>query len=106
MFFSALALAAAILAVNLLGDNSRGSPIHACVADKVSETIRRSLPMSVREEATMRIVTGGIAQETNTFQWQPTTLADFQRPALARIVRGEQILALGGTGTVYWRHRR
>ena len=28
----------------------------------------------------MRIVTGGIAQETNTFQRDLTTLADFQRP--------------------------
>ena len=49
----------------------------------------------------MRIVTGGIAQETNTFQWQPTTLADFQRPGFGSIARGEEILALGGTGTVY-----
>jgi len=49
----------------------------------------------------MRIVTGGIAQETNTFQWQPTTLDDFQRPGFGTLVRGEQILALDGTGTVY-----
>ena len=49
----------------------------------------------------MRIVTGGIAQETNTFQWQPTTLDDFGRPGFGTLVRGEQILALGGTGTVY-----
>ena len=27
-----------------------------------------------------RIATGGIAQETNTFQRELTTLADFQRP--------------------------
>src|SRR5688572_2474143 len=49
----------------------------------------------------MRIVTGGIAQETNTFQWQPTTLEDFQRPGFGGIVRGDDLLALGGTGTVY-----
>ncbi len=49
----------------------------------------------------MRIVTGGIAQETNTFQWESTTLADFQRPGFGTIVRGQQILALEGTGTVY-----
>ncbi|HEY7034148.1 MAG TPA: M81 family metallopeptidase [Thermomicrobiales bacterium] len=49
----------------------------------------------------IRIVTGGIAQETNTFQWQPTTLEDFQRPGFGGIARGEEILALGGTGTVY-----
>ena len=47
----------------------------------------------------MRIVTGGIAQETNTFQWQPTTLDDFGRPGFGTLVRGEQILALEGTGT-------
>jgi microcystin degradation protein MlrC len=49
----------------------------------------------------MRIATGGIAQETNTFQWQPTTLADFQRPGFGTLVRGRQILDLEGTGTVY-----
>jgi microcystin degradation protein MlrC len=49
----------------------------------------------------MRIVTGGIAQETNTFQWQPTTLEDFQRAGFGTIVRGAELLALGGTGTVY-----
>jgi microcystin degradation protein MlrC len=49
----------------------------------------------------MRIVTGGIAQETNTFQWQPTTLADFARAGFGTLVRGEEILALEGTGTVY-----
>ncbi|HKG24816.1 MAG TPA: M81 family metallopeptidase, partial [Thermomicrobiales bacterium] len=49
----------------------------------------------------VRIVTGGIAQETNTFQWQPTTLADFQRPGFGSIVRGEEILAVGGTGAEY-----
>src|SRR6478752_3365020 len=27
----------------------------------------------------IRIVTGGIAQETNTFQWEPTTLTDFSK---------------------------
>jgi microcystin degradation protein MlrC len=48
----------------------------------------------------IRIVTGGISQETNTFQWQPTTLEDFQRGSSA-IHRGEDILALEGTGTVY-----
>jgi microcystin degradation protein MlrC len=48
----------------------------------------------------MRIVTGGIAQETNTFQWEPTTLADFQKGS-SYIDRGEQILALEGSGTIY-----
>ncbi len=48
----------------------------------------------------IRIVTGGIAQETNTFQWEPTTLADFQKGS-SGIVRGEEILALEGTGTIY-----
>jgi microcystin degradation protein MlrC len=43
----------------------------------------------------IRIVTGGIAQETNTFQWQPTSLEDFN------IYRGEDLLALDGTGTIY-----
>ena len=49
----------------------------------------------------MRIVTGGIAQETNTFQWQPTTLEDFARPGFGTLARGQQILDLAGTGTVY-----
>jgi microcystin degradation protein MlrC len=49
----------------------------------------------------MRIVTGGIAQETNTFQWEPTTLADFARPGFGGIARGQAILDLAGTGTVY-----
>lgn len=49
----------------------------------------------------MRILTGGIAQETNTFQWKPTTLADFQRPGFGTLVRGPHLLDLGGTGTVY-----
>ena len=49
----------------------------------------------------MRIVTGGIAQETNTFQWQPTTLDDFQRAGFGTLVRGQEILDLGGTGSVY-----
>lgn len=49
----------------------------------------------------MRIVTGGIAQETNTFQWQPTTMEDFNRPGFGSIERGQQILDLEGTGTVY-----
>jgi len=48
----------------------------------------------------IRIVTGGIAQETNTFQREPTTLADFQKGS-SRIHRGEEILALDGTGTIY-----
>ncbi|MGA7669226.1 MAG: M81 family metallopeptidase [Nitrolancea sp.] len=48
----------------------------------------------------IRIVTGGIAQETNTFQWEPTTLDDFQKGS-SKIVRGEEILALEGTGTIY-----
>src|SRR5215207_5510076 len=49
----------------------------------------------------MRIATGGIAQETNTFQRELTTLADFQRPGFGTIVRGQQLLDLEGTGTVY-----
>src|SRR5215216_3021405 len=49
----------------------------------------------------MRIVTGGIAQETNTFQRELTTLADFQRPGFGTIVRGQLLLDLEGTGTVY-----
>ena len=49
----------------------------------------------------MRIVTGGIAQETNTFQWQPTTLADFHRPGFGTVARGQQMLDREGTGTVY-----
>ena len=49
---------------------------------------------------TIRIVTGGIAQETNTFQWEPTTLADFSKGS-SEIVRGADILALAGTGTIY-----
>jgi microcystin degradation protein MlrC len=48
----------------------------------------------------MRIVTGGIAQETNTFQWEATTLADFQKGS-SHIDRGQQILDLDGTGTIY-----
>lgn len=48
----------------------------------------------------MRIVTGGIAQETNTFQHEPTTLADFQKGS-SHIDRGQQILDLDGTGTIY-----
>jgi microcystin degradation protein MlrC len=49
----------------------------------------------------MRIVTGGIAQETNTFQHVLTTLDDFSRPGFGMIVRGKEILGLEGTGTVY-----
>jgi microcystin degradation protein MlrC len=49
----------------------------------------------------VRIVTGGIAQETNTFQWQPTTLDDFSRPGFGTLVRGRELLDLAGTGTVY-----
>lgn len=48
----------------------------------------------------IRIVTGGIAQETNTFQWEPTTLEDFQKGS-SHIDRGQQILDLEGTGTIY-----
>jgi len=48
----------------------------------------------------IRIVTGGIAQETNTFQWQPTTLEDFQTGS-SGIHRGQEILDLDGTGTIY-----
>ena len=49
----------------------------------------------------IRVVTGGVAQETNTFQREPTTLADFLRPGFGVVARGQQILDLGGTGTVY-----
>lgn len=49
----------------------------------------------------MRIVTGGIAQETNTFQRVPTTLDDFCQPGFGIVARGTGILALEGTGTVY-----
>jgi microcystin degradation protein MlrC len=52
------------------------------------------------EAEPMRIVTGGIAQESNTFQWEPTTLADFQKGS-SRIARSEQILALDGTRAIY-----
>jgi microcystin degradation protein MlrC len=48
----------------------------------------------------MRIATGGISQETNTFQWEPTSLADFQKGS-SRVVRGQEILDLDGTGTIY-----
>ena len=48
----------------------------------------------------IRIVTGGIAQETNTFQWEPTSLTDFEKGS-SRIERGQQILDLDGTGTIY-----
>ena len=48
----------------------------------------------------IRIVTGGIAQETNTFQWEATTLPDFQKGS-SGIVRGEDIIAMEGTGTIY-----
>jgi microcystin degradation protein MlrC len=48
----------------------------------------------------MRIVTGGIAQETNTFQWEPTTLADFQKGS-SWIDRGDEILELADTNLIY-----
>ncbi|HEX2173273.1 MAG TPA: M81 family metallopeptidase [Dehalococcoidia bacterium] len=48
----------------------------------------------------LRIVTGGIAQETNTFQWEPTSLADFEK-GTSRVARGQGILDLDGTGTIY-----
>jgi len=48
----------------------------------------------------MKIVTGGIAQETNTFQWEPTTLADFEKGS-SFIDRGNQILELAGTNLIY-----
>lgn len=48
----------------------------------------------------LRIVTGGIAQETNTFQWEPTSLADFQQGS-SEIARGLEILDLEGTGGIY-----
>ena len=48
----------------------------------------------------LRIVTGGISQETNTFQWEPTTLTDFSKGS-SSVVRGDEILAMAGTGTIY-----
>jgi microcystin degradation protein MlrC len=48
----------------------------------------------------IRIATGGIAQETNTFQREPTSLADFQIGS-SHIFRGEGIRELAGTGTIY-----
>lgn len=48
----------------------------------------------------IRIVTGGIAQETNTFQWEPTALADFSKGS-SGVERGEGLLRLAGTGTIY-----
>jgi microcystin degradation protein MlrC len=48
----------------------------------------------------IRIATGGISQETNTFQWEPTSLQDFQQGSSA-IHRGQEILDLEGTGTIY-----
>ncbi len=49
---------------------------------------------------TIRIVTGGISQETNTFQHELTSLEDFQKGS-SRIDRGQEILDLEGTGTIY-----
>lgn len=49
----------------------------------------------------MRIVTGGIAQETNTFQRELTSLADFNQPGFGIIARGDEILDYANTGTVY-----
>ncbi len=48
----------------------------------------------------MRIVTGGIAQETNTFQWEPTSLTDFQKGS-SHVYRGAEMLALENTGNIY-----
>ena len=48
----------------------------------------------------IRIVTGGISQETNTFQHELTSLEDFQKGS-SRIDRGQEILDLEGTGTIY-----
>lgn len=48
----------------------------------------------------IRIVTGGIAQETNTFQWEPTTLSDFSKGS-SSVHRGQALLDLAGTGTIY-----
>jgi microcystin degradation protein MlrC len=48
----------------------------------------------------IRIVTGGLSQEMNTFQWEPTSLADFGKGS-SHIDRGAEILALEGTGTIY-----
>src|SRR5262245_26053582 len=49
----------------------------------------------------IRIATGGIAQETNTFQWEPTALGDFTKGSSA-VDHGQDILTrLRGTGTIY-----
>src|SRR6185312_12912577 len=53
-----------------------------------------------RDEMAIRIVTGGIAQETNTFQWEPTSLDDFNMGS-SHIDRGQEILEMEGTGTIY-----
>ena len=85
------------IAVNL------GTVTAACRRSQRGDALARLEQRVARMQGSivMRIVTGGIAQETNTFQWQPTTLEDFQRPGFGSIARGEEILALGGTGTVY-----
>ncbi len=48
----------------------------------------------------IRIATGGIAQETNTFQHEPTALADFSKGS-SGVERGADLLRLKGTGTIY-----
>ncbi|HLI52545.1 MAG TPA: M81 family metallopeptidase, partial [Thermomicrobiaceae bacterium] len=48
----------------------------------------------------LRIATGGIAQETNTFQWEPTSLQDFSKGS-SHAWRGEDLWQLEGTGTIY-----
>lgn len=48
----------------------------------------------------LRIATGGIAQETNTFQWEPTSLEDFSKGS-SHAWRGDDLWQLEGTGTIY-----
>ncbi len=49
----------------------------------------------------IRIATGGISQETNTFQWELTSLTDFEKGS-SGVHRGTGILEdLTGTGTIY-----
>lgn len=48
----------------------------------------------------LRIATGGISQETNTFQWEPTSLEDFSKGS-SHAWRGDQLWELEGTGTIY-----
>ena len=72
----------------------RAWPLGTILPLREVTAMREGLRMAIR------IVTGGISQETNTFQWQPTTLDDFQRGSSATY-RTEELFSLEGTGTVY-----